>query len=141
LYYSWSDDGGLTWAINRPLSPAFNHSLGYPQQQKIGDYIGMISLNECACIAYSATFNLEEDIYFVRAELPFTAQIAKVGNLARITWNSTLGVNYCVQAKTDLAQSWATAVNVACVTATGSTTIVDDPLGNTTRYYRVVRTP
>jgi hypothetical protein len=141
LYYSWSDDGGLTWAINRPLSPPFNQSLGYPQQEKIGDYIGMVSLNECACIAYSATFNLEEDIYFVRAELPFTAHIAHVGNLARITWNSTLGVNYCVQAKTSLTQSWASAVNVACVTAIGSTTTVDDPLGNTTRYYRVVRTP
>ena len=34
LYYSWSEDAGLTWAPNRPLSPSFNHSLGYPQQNK-----------------------------------------------------------------------------------------------------------
>ena len=76
LYYSWSDDGGLTWAANRPLSPPFNQSLGYPQQEKIGDYIGMVSLNEGACIAYTATFNGEEDIYFVRAELPIHASVA-----------------------------------------------------------------
>lgn len=140
LYYTWSNDGGLTWAANRPLSPSFNHSLGWPQQNKMGDYIGMVSLNECACIAYTATFNLEEDVYFVRAELPFTAHVAQVGNQAQITWNSTLGVHYCVQAITDLSQSWASAINVACITATGNTTLVDDPLGNTTRYYRVVRT-
>ncbi len=79
LYYSWSDDGGLTWAANRPLSPPFNQSLGYPQQEKIGDYIGMVSLNEGACIAYAATFNGEEDIYFVRAELPIHASVAQVG--------------------------------------------------------------
>jgi hypothetical protein len=141
LYYTWSDDGGLAWAVNRPLSPPFNQSVGYPQQNKMGDYIGMVSLNEGACIAYAATFNLEEDIYFVRAELPITAQVAQVGTLARISWNSTPGTHYCVQAKTSLTQSWASAVNIACLTATGNTTTVDDPLGNTTRYYRVVRTP
>jgi hypothetical protein len=33
--------------------------LGYPQQETIGDYVGMVSLNEGACIAYAATFNGE----------------------------------------------------------------------------------
>ena len=143
LYYSWSDDGGLTWAANRPLSPPFNQSLGYPQQNKMGDYIGMVSLNEGACIAYAATFNGEEDIYFVRAELPIHASVAQVGDVARITWNSTLGVNYCVQAIADLTTAWASATSVACLTATGSTASVDDPLptGNGQRYYRVVREP
>jgi hypothetical protein len=143
LYYSWSDDGGLTWAANRPLSPPFNQSLGYPQQDKIGDYIGMVSLNEGACIAYAATFNGEQDIYFVRAELPIHASVAQLGNAARITWNSTLGVNYCVQTLADLTTSWASATNVACLTATNSTSSVDDPLpaSNGQRYYRVVREP
>jgi hypothetical protein len=67
----------------------------------MGDYIGIVSLNEGACIAYTATFNGEQDIYFVRAELPIHASVAQVGNVARITWNSTLGVNYCVQALAD----------------------------------------
>jgi hypothetical protein len=143
LYYSWSDDGGMTWAANRPLSPPFNQSLGYPQQEKMGDYIGMVSLNEGACIAYTATFNGEQDIYFVRAELPILASVAQVGNVARITWNSTLGVNYCVQAIADLTTPWASGTNVACLTATNSIASVDDPLasGNGQRYYRVVREP
>jgi len=143
LYYSWSTDGGLTWAPNRPLSPQFNESLGYPQQDKIGDYMQMVSLNEGACIAYSATFNNEEDIYFVRAELPITASAARVGNQVQITWNSVPGINYCVQALSSLALSWSSATDVACLTASGTTTTVDDPLGagGAHRFYRVVREP
>jgi len=107
----------------------------------IPDYIGMVSLKEGACIAYTATFNLEEDIYFCRPELPITALITRGGSAARISWNSTPGVNYCLQAKTDLRLSWSLATNVACLTASSTTTIVDDPPGNVTRYYRVVREP
>jgi hypothetical protein len=143
LYYSWSDNGGLTWAPNRPLSPAFNHSLGYPQQNKMGDYIGMISLNEGACIAYTATFNGEEDIYFVRAELPIVARVTLLVGAARISWNGVPGVNYCVQALPDLNLPWSAATNVACLVATNSTPIVDDTLAGGTgqRFYRVVRQP
>jgi hypothetical protein len=143
LYYSWSDDGGLTWAPNRPLSPQFNQTLGYPQQEKIGDYIGMVSLDEGACIAYSATFNGEQDIYFVRAELPIQAQATRVGAATRISWNSVPGVNYCLQAKADLSVRWSAGTNVACLVATNSTATVDDPLagGAGVRFYRVVRGP
>jgi hypothetical protein len=143
LYYSWSNDGGLTWAPNRPLSPQFNQSLGYPQQEKIGDYIGMISLNQGACIAYTATFNSEEDVYFVRAELPIVAGITLVGSAARISWNSVPGVSYCVQAKGDLATPWSAGTTVGCLTATSVPASVDDPLTGSSgpRYYRVVRNP
>src|SRR3989454_6268034 len=55
LYYCYSLDGGLSWAANRAISPRFEQSLGYlndtnypGQQHKIGDYIGMVSLNEGA---------------------------------------------------------------------------------------------
>lgn len=141
LYYTWSDDGGVTWAANRRLSPLFNPSVGYPQQTKIGDYIQIVSLNEGACIAYAATFNNEEDIYFVRAELPIVAQVAEVGKSVRISWNSVPGVNYCVQAKADLTVPWSSAVTVGCLSATGSQSFVDDPLAGTAtrRFYRVVR--
>jgi len=139
LYYSWSDDGGLTWAVNRSLSPAFNHSLGYPQQEKIGDYMGMVSLNEGACIAYSATFNGEEDIYFARAELPIVASVQRLPGAVQISWNGVLGVNY-VQSVTNLTTSWSGAATVACLTATNSTPYVQDAsAGNMARYYRVVR--
>jgi len=112
-------------------------------QEKIGDYIGMVSLNEGACIAYTATFNGEQDIYFVRAELPISATITQVGGVARISWNATPGVGYCVQAKPDLSVSWSAATNVECLVAAGTTATVDDPLaGSPSRqFYRVVRQP
>jgi hypothetical protein len=143
LYYSWSNDGGLTWAPNRPLSPPFNHSLGYPQQEKIGDYIGIVSLNEGACIAYTATFNSEEDVYFVRAELPIRARVASLPGGVRISWNGVPGVSYCVQAKPDLSVPWSAGTNVACLVAANSTPSVDDPLAGSAgrRFYRVVRQP
>jgi hypothetical protein len=143
LYYSWSDDGGRTWAPNRPLSPQFNQSLGYPQQDKMGDYIAMVSLNEGACIAYAATFNGEEDIYFVRAELPILARVTWLAGVARISWNAVPGVSYCVQAIPDLSVPWSAATYVACLMATNSTPSVDDPLAGSAerRFYRIVRQP
>lgn len=143
LYYSFSTDGGLTWAVNRPLSPPFDQNVGFPNQEKIGDYTAMVSLNEGACIAYAATFNNEQDVYFVRAELPITVRVARIGSAARISWNSTPGVNYCLQANSDLNLSWTNATNIACFTATNSAAFIDDPLAGSSsrRFYRVVRTP
>jgi hypothetical protein len=143
LYYSWSDNGGLTWSPNRQISPQFNHSIGYPQQEKIGDYLAMTSLDGGACIAYAATFNGEEDIYFVRAELPIVASVVRLSNAVRITWSAVPGISYCVQAIPSLTTPWSAATNVGCVVASGATASVDDPLGGggTTRFYRVVRQP
>jgi hypothetical protein len=143
LYYSWSDDGGITWAANRQLSPPFDQSLGYPQQNKMGDYIQMVSLNEGACIAYTGTFNREEDIYFVRAELPIIATAARASNVVHITWNAVPGINYCVQAKANLTVPWSAATIVGCVVGGGNTAAIDDPLveGGSARFYRVVRQP
>jgi hypothetical protein len=60
----------------------------------------------------------------------------------RISWNGAPGVNYCVQAITNLTASWSGAANVACLTATNSAPFVDDSsAGNSARYYRVVRQP
>ena len=66
LFYSYSTDGGVTWAPNVSVSNSFNPFLGYPQQNKMGDYMTMVSDNTGANVAYAATFNLEEDIYYVR---------------------------------------------------------------------------
>ena len=143
LYYSWSEDGGRNWAPNRPLSPPFDHTLGYPMQEKMGDYIGMVSLNEGACIAYTATFNGEEDVYFVRAELPIRAKVALVDGVTRISWNAVPGGNYSVQAKPDLALPWSAATNLVTLSSTGSVAAVDDPssTSGSERFYRVVRQP
>ena len=66
LFYSYSTDGGVTWAPNVSVSNSFNPFLGYPQQNKMGDYMTIVSDNTGANVAYAATFNLEEDIYYVR---------------------------------------------------------------------------
>jgi len=66
LFYSYSVNAGETWSPNVPVSPAFNPFLGYPNQNKIGDYIAMVSDPAGGDVAYSATFNGEEDIYYVR---------------------------------------------------------------------------
>ena len=74
LFYSWSTDGGMTWATNIAVSSPFNPQAGFPQNQKIGDYITIVSDNTGGNVAYAATFNVnpnavgghEQDVYFVR---------------------------------------------------------------------------
>ena len=66
LYYSSSDDGGATWAANVQLSPDFDPLVGWPQQNKLGDYIGLVSDRVGADVVYAATFNGEQDIYYLR---------------------------------------------------------------------------
>ena len=72
LFYSWSTDGGVTWAPNVQVSNAFNPFEGYPNQSKIGDYITIVSDSTGGNVAYAATFNFnpnrgqhEEDVYYV----------------------------------------------------------------------------
>jgi subtilisin-like proprotein convertase family protein len=66
LFYAYSWDGGATWSANVAVSPVFDTSVGYPQQDKIGDYPSIVSNDAGADVAYAATFNNEEDIYYVR---------------------------------------------------------------------------
>jgi len=73
LFYSWSTDGGVTWAPNVAVSNPFTPFEGYPVQNKIGDYITIVSDNTGGDVAYPATFNFnpnsgqhEEDVYYVR---------------------------------------------------------------------------
>jgi hypothetical protein len=66
LFYSYSFDGGNTWAPNVQVSNSFDPSLGYPNQNKMGDYMTIVSDNTGGNVAYCATFNGEEDVYYVR---------------------------------------------------------------------------
>src|SRR6266436_5887483 len=91
LFYSWSTDGGVTWAPNVAVSNAFNPFEGYPNQSKIGDYITIVSDNTGANVAYSATFNFntsrgqhEEDVYYVRVA-PSTSSLNLVSAASRLT--------------------------------------------------------
>jgi hypothetical protein len=73
LFYSYSTDGGVTWSPNLAVSNSFNPLEGWPNQNKIGDYITIVSDHTGGNVAYAATFNFdrnrgqhEQDVYFVR---------------------------------------------------------------------------
>ena len=66
LHYAYSTDGGATWSPNEQASPVWNCQVGWPNQAKIGDYYHMVSDATGADLAWSATFNGEQDVYYVR---------------------------------------------------------------------------
>ncbi|NQV01122.1 MAG: T9SS type A sorting domain-containing protein [Bacteroidia bacterium] len=66
LYYSYSDDQGETWSVNERLSDAFDPHIGWPQQDKMGDYFDMESDEEGVHLAWANTFNGEQDVYYSR---------------------------------------------------------------------------
>ena len=140
LYYSFSTDAGLTWSPNRAVSVPFNTSFGWPQQQKIGDYLAVIALNDATCVAYSATYNGEEDIYFLRMpDLPIRVTIAQAGGNASLSWNAIVGNTYCLQYKSNITDPWPIGTNQICVLATNENMTVLDSLlsGPGQRFYRV----
>jgi hypothetical protein len=66
LYYASSSDAGRTWTTPVAVSPSFNSWAGWPNQQKLGDYYHMVSDDVGADLAYAATFNDEQDVYYLR---------------------------------------------------------------------------
>ena len=66
LFYTFSTDGGLTWAPNVQVSPSFDSHVGWPNQNKIGDYYHLHADLVGADLAWAATFNGEQDVYYVR---------------------------------------------------------------------------
>jgi hypothetical protein len=64
LYYSYSTDQGNTWSVNEKLSNLFDPHVGYPNQDKMGDYFDMISDNTGAHLAWANTLNAEQDVYY-----------------------------------------------------------------------------
>jgi hypothetical protein len=67
VYYAWSNDGGDTWLGNIPVTQYFNSTVGWPGgNDKIGDYYQLRSDRVGASLAFAATFNNEQDVYFLR---------------------------------------------------------------------------
>jgi hypothetical protein len=66
LYYAYSNDGGTTWLGNVALGPQWDSWVGWPQQDKIGDYYDITSDDVGAFVSYAATYNGEQDVYFLR---------------------------------------------------------------------------
>ena len=65
-YYSASEDGGQTWSAPTAVGPQWDSHVGWPNQNKIGDYYDMVSDRVGAHLIYSATYNGEQDVYYLR---------------------------------------------------------------------------
>lgn len=85
-FYSYSLNGGTTWSANEQIAPMFDPLIGWPQQNKIGDYIGMLSTNNFAQCIFPATWNGEQDVYFARIPAP---DILVQGNIIPADWSIT----------------------------------------------------
>ena len=83
LFYSYSNDTGVTWSPNVAVSEPFNPFIGYPNQNKLGDYLTLVSDEAGANVAYAATFNGEEDVYYVRVG-PLASQFLNISTRARV---------------------------------------------------------
>jgi len=99
LYYSNSTDGGETWSQNEILSDFFDPHVGWPQQNKMGDYFHMVSDSNGASLAWAATFNNEQDVYYsyiattiVPVELvSFSSSVE--GNTIALSWSTATELN------------------------------------------------
>ena len=76
-------DAGVTWSANVAVSASFNPFLGYPHQNKLGDYLTIVSDNMGGDVAYAATFNGEEDVYYVRVA-PLASQLLNISTRALV---------------------------------------------------------
>jgi hypothetical protein len=83
LFYSYSRDGGNTWSPNLAVTDPFDPKIGYPNQNKIGDYITIVSDDGGGNVAYSATFNGEQDIYYLRVSPP-SLKLLNIATRARV---------------------------------------------------------
>jgi BNR/Asp-box repeat len=130
LFYSYSTDAGVTWSPSIAVSNSFIPFEGYPNQNKIGDYITIVSDETGGNVAYAATFNFnpnrgqhEEDVYYVRV--------------------SPSGVPTPTPTATASPTSTATATPTptATVTATPTTTPTATPTPTSTATPRPTPTP
>jgi hypothetical protein len=101
LYYSNSKDGGATWSQNEKLSDYFNPHVGWPNQNKMGDYFDMVSDSNGAYLAWAATFNGEQDVYYsyitdttstIPVEfLSFSSSVT--ANVVNLSWSTATELN------------------------------------------------
>ncbi|HJT79838.1 MAG TPA: hypothetical protein VJ719_01470, partial [Chthoniobacterales bacterium] len=147
LFYSYSLDGGLTWSRNVAVSEPFNPFLGYPNQNKMGDYISIVSDSTGANVAYCATFNLEEDIYYVRVSPSAAASVFTVRSITRnaggttITFSSELNKTYQCNFSEGAGGPWHQLQTG--IPGTGGNVPVFDPAAANTlrRVYQIVVLP
>jgi hypothetical protein len=84
LYYCYSTDEGENWSANERLSESFDPHVGWPNQQKMGDYFDMVSDEEGAHLAWANTLNNEQDVYYGHI-IPQVTGIAEAGGLHNLS--------------------------------------------------------
>ncbi len=142
LFYSYSMDAGNTWAPNVAVSASFNPFLGYPNQNKMGDYMQIVSDNTGGNVAYTATFNSEEDIYYVRVAPPssglslVSADSTKGGFAVDLPLNGAAGIedrsggrqgNYTIEFLFSNPLTSVGGVTASCGTVAGGAIDSTDP--------------
>jgi hypothetical protein len=86
LYYAYSTDHGVSWSANEKISELFNPHVGYPNQQKMGDYFDMVSDANGAHLAWANTLNNEEDVYYTHITPPVVTGVEN-SNKTEVSFN------------------------------------------------------
>lgn len=89
LYYAYSLDGGDSFSENVKLSESFDPHIGWPSQDKMGDYYDMVSDENGAHLAWSNTLNGGQDTYYAYISMETTGLAKKVAKS-----NLVLSQNY-----------------------------------------------
>ena len=89
LYHTYSEDEGETWTVNQPISDSFDPTIGYPMQNKMGDYFDMKSDNEFAHLAWANTLNGGQDVYYTR----ITPSLLGLNDLANRNFGAIVSPN------------------------------------------------
>jgi len=115
LYYCYSIDCGETWSANERLSESFDPHLGWPNQEKMGDYFDMISDNGNAHLAWCNTLNGEQDVYYGRIT-PLITSVANTSNIMDKAAISPNPVNSHSRLNFTLQQSSKVSVSIYDIT-------------------------
>ena len=129
LYYSFSEDAGETWSTNEPLSPSFDPHLGWPSQNKLGDYYDMLSDTVGASVAYAATFNGEQDVYYLRigdydCKINCVGDATDVANETSTDWDLNGIPDECDPYRIPAVSSWGVVVLSLTTATLGSLILV-----------------
>ncbi len=130
LYYTFSEDQGDSWMPEEAISPAFNPNIGYPNQDKMGDYFDMVSTNEGAHLAWANTLNGGQDVYYTFID----PQILGVNEFSERVLNASVYPNpFLDETRISFSVKKETKVTVSVFNLLGKkiTTLLNDTVSGT----------